>query len=234
MNFRILVLVVALAPIAVTAQGGMGGGMGGRPRGGPPGGMAGGRTSTAPKFPTAKELEPFNAALALLDERKKLKLTDTQIEQLTLLKARLYERNADLLARYDSVRRDFKPPKLPQDMSGPPGGMGGGMGGPPGGGPPGGGPPGGGAPGGGAMPSEKEMALMSEQMRVMTEIGDALLQRRPADVADGLALVDDGQRERATKILDEQSKDLRKTLPKMPTRDGGGRERTDPRGRVRP
>ncbi len=215
------VMLLHSTATTVRAQGGMGGGMGG-----PPGGMGGRgmapmpRGGAMPKFATAKELEAFNAAEALLRDKKSLKLTDAQLDSLSALRARLFERNADLIARYDSVRRDFKPPRPPEGMSGPPGG---GMGGPPGGGM--GGPPGGGMggppAGGGAAPDDKKMAVTMQAMKVMAEIGDALVERRPADVASCLALVTDEQRDRATKVLDAQTASLRKAVPKLASPDGG-------------
>ena len=56
-----------------------------------------------------------------------------------------------------------------------------------------------------------------EQMRVMTDVGQALIERRPQDAEDGLLILDESQRERGRKILDEQTKDLKKRIPFVPT-----------------
>jgi hypothetical protein len=170
--------------------------------GGARGGGRGGMPSrpSIPKFPTAKELEEFNAANVLLKEKKKLKLTDEQLTLVSALQAKLYERNGDLLARYDSVRRDFKPPTMPD---GPPSGGGPGM------------PPGQGGRSG--APDDAAMKVTMEQMRVMTDVGQALIVRRPQDAEDCLLILDESQRERGRKILDEQTKDLKKRIPFVAT-----------------
>ena len=110
MRLSHILVVAMLLPVGLTAQGGYGGygGPGGRRGGGVQ--QTGSRNGGIPKFATAKELEKFNAADALLTDQRKLKLSDSQVTQLTSLRASLYEKNADLLVRYDSVRRNFKPP----------------------------------------------------------------------------------------------------------------------------
>lgn len=191
MRFVNAVLILALLPTPVFAQGGYGGYPG--RRGGGDFGRVGQRQSL-PTFATAKELEKFNAADALIQEQRKLKLTEAQITQLTSLRATLYEKNADLLVRYDSVRREYKPPASLSDARGP--------------------------ADPGALPSQEEMAKLRDQMLLMMSIGEQLMERRPDQVATCVALVDDSQRDRATKVLDEQTKELRKQIPERPTRDG--------------
>jgi hypothetical protein len=178
-------------------MGGMGG-MGGR-RGGMGGPGMGGQRSGMPKFATAKELERFNAAEAVLNDRKKLKLTDQQVEQLTALRATLYEKNADLLVRYDSVRRNFNPPKALTDARGP--------------------------VDEGSMPSQEELAKLREQMLAMSAIGEQMMQRRPDNMDACLALVDETQKDRARKVLDDQTDDMKKALPLLQSRDGRGGRR---------
>ena len=191
MRLRHVILLASLLPASLVAQGGLGG-MGGR-RGG---GMApmGPRGGGMPKFATAKELERFNAADALLNDQKKLKLTEPQIAQLTTLRASLFEKNADILVRYDSVRRNFKPPAALTDNRGPVDES--------------------------SMPSQEEMMKLGEQMRAMMTLAEELLARRPEQVAACLAMVDDTQRERATKVLEDQTNELRKQVPERPSRDG--------------
>ncbi len=187
-----LVLAALLpAPLLAQGMGGMGGmgGMDGR------GGM-GGRTGMVqaptnrglPKFATAKELERYNAADALLNERRKLKLTDDQVTQLSTLRGTLFERNADLLVRYDSVRRNFRVPKALEAN----------------------------APSGSAPPTPQEMEVLREQMIAMMQIADSLVARRPEQLATVLALVTDDQKKDAEKELKSQSEELRKQVPERP------------------
>jgi CHASE3 domain sensor protein len=141
-----------------------------------------------PKFATAKELERFNAADALLNERRKLRLTDEQVTQLTNLRGTLFERNAGLLVRYDSVRRNFRVPKALEPN----------------------------APSGAEPPSPQEMQTLREQMLAMMEIADSLMARRPEQTATVLAVVSDDQKKDAEKELKNQSEDLRKQVPERP------------------
>ncbi|MHB1310416.1 MAG: hypothetical protein ACYC3L_00270 [Gemmatimonadaceae bacterium] len=124
----VVVLALCGLPVALAAQGGMGG-MGGGRRGGMGGGMGGGRggmggrpgagTRAAPKFPTAKSLEELNPAALLVDKHKKLKLADSTVAALEALKQRIFERNADLMATYDSLQRAYRPPSLsPREAQG--------------------------------------------------------------------------------------------------------------------
>ena len=196
MRIKHIVVLASFLPIPLLAQGGfggLGGGPGRRPGGGGEG-RIGGQRGGLPKFATAKELEKFNAADALLQDQRKLRLTEAQTTQLTMLRASLYEKNADLLVRYDSVRRKYKPPASLTDARGP--------------------------ADEGSLPGPEEMALLRDQMLLMMSVGEQLIQRRPEQVAACLALVDDSQRERATKVLDDQTGELRKQIPESPTRDG--------------
>jgi hypothetical protein len=191
MRLAVSVLILALLPAPLLAQGGYGGYPGRRGAG--DFGRVGQRQGLPP-FATAKELEKFNAADALLQDQRKLKLTESQIAQLTSMRATLYEKNADLLVRYDSVRRDYRPPASLTDTRGP--------------------------ADAGALPSQEEMAKLRDQMLLMMTIGEQLMDRRAAQIAECIALVDESQRERATKVLDEQTKELRKQIPERPSRDG--------------
>lgn len=188
MRLPVTLSLILLCPCAVVAQGGMGGmGRGGRPDGGM---QSIGRANTMPKFATAKELERFNAGEALLNEQRKLKLTDEQVAQLTSLRNKLYEENGDVLVRYNAVRRNFK---LPPSLDGTR------------------------APSANdQLPPADELAALSAQMQSMMTIADDLFVRRPAQVASCLAVMDDSQRERATRILKDQSDDMRKQVPERP------------------
>ena len=89
----------------IGGAGGMGGAGGGR------GGRGGAEMSrAAPKFPAALDLEKLNPAALLVDKRRKLALGDTLVGALRGVERQILERNAALLARYDSLRRDYKPP----------------------------------------------------------------------------------------------------------------------------
>ena len=193
-----IVLIAVLMPAPLIAQGGLGGVGGGGFRGGGSG-RVGGQRGGIPKFATAKELEKFNAADALLQDQRKLKLTETQVARLTALRSQLFEKNADILVRYDSVRRNYNPPAALTDPRGP--------------------------ADEGSLPSPEEMTRLRDQMLLMMSLGEQLLDRRPEQVAACLALVDDSQRERATKVLEDQTSDLRKQIPERPTRDGRGPRR---------
>ncbi len=201
MRFRSALLLLSLLPLPLFAQGmGMGRGMGGGPGAG-----AGFQRNVLPKFATAKELEKFNAAEALLQDTRKLKLSEPQVAQLTTMRAQLYEQNASLLVRYDSVRRNYRPPAALT-------GQGNGANGVP--------------------PTQEEMVLLGDQMRAMMEIGDLLMAQRQTQVTAALALMDDSQRDRARKVLDDQTNDVRKAVPPLPPRDARrGAERGGPERR---
>lgn len=189
MRLATLLCLATLLPAPLIAQFGQGGMQGRRPDGGA---SRMGRPNALPKFATTNELQSFNAAEALLKESKKLKLTDEQATALTALRATLYERNADLMVRYDSVRRVYK---VPKELENP-------------------------AQSGGAMPSQEALSALGVQMRFMVSISEQLMQRRAEQVASCLALVDDSQRDRANKVLEDQTDDMKKAVPQRPNQDG--------------
>jgi len=125
MSRSLALFALCALPMTLAAQGGMGGmgGMGGGRRGGMGGGRGGmgGQpgmgTRAAPKFPTAKSLEELNPAALLVDKHKKLKLDDSTVTALEALKARIFERNSDLMAKYDSLQRNYRPPTPPSRES---------------------------------------------------------------------------------------------------------------------
>ena len=95
--------VLALTPALLLAQGGRGGrGGDGKPDKYAP-------TNDLPKFPPAAEIQKFNPVVYLIDQRKKMSLSDSVVNALHPLQTKIYVRNADLLARYDSVQRIYKP-----------------------------------------------------------------------------------------------------------------------------
>jgi hypothetical protein len=98
-----LFLLVAL-PVLAFAQG-RGGGGGGRGRTGDKYAP----TNDMPKYPGAAEVQKYNPVVLLIDKRKKLSLTDSQVTVLRGLQGKIYERNADLVGTYDSVQKIYKP-----------------------------------------------------------------------------------------------------------------------------
>jgi hypothetical protein len=95
--------LVAALPALAFAQG-RGGGGGGRGRGdkyAPTDDMA--------KYPGAAELQKYNPVVLLIDQRKKLSLSDSLVAVLRDLRGRIYERNGTLLGSYDSVQKLYKP-----------------------------------------------------------------------------------------------------------------------------
>jgi hypothetical protein len=97
-------LVVALPSLALAQPGRAGGGGRNDPKG-----DKYAPTNDLPKYPGAVELQKFNPVALLVDERKKLSLTDAQVTALRPLQTKIYERNGDLVARYDSVQRLYNP-----------------------------------------------------------------------------------------------------------------------------
>ena len=217
--------LLALATGSAEAQRGGAGGMGGGSRGGM-GGMGGGRGGMMPgggarepklKFPSAKTVEKYNPAALLLDKRKKLSLTDAQVAQLKDLRQRIFERNAPVLAQYDSLQKTFRPPRMTERRKAAPGG----------------------APDTASDPaadSTRRLAML--QMRQLRALGDSLLARRRTDVRDVTGVLsDDTQRIRANDFLVEQDADFSDEFPApfVPRADDGARpQRGGGRGGRRP
>ena len=231
---------VLLATQTASAQlpgGGGVGGMGGGRRGGMGGmgGMGGGmeRVGRAQnmKFPSAKTLQDYNPASLLLNKHKKLKLTDAQQEQMKALRLAIFERNASLMARYDSLQRDYKPPQLGGgalgggDFGGGFGGRGGGRGGARGGG------RGEGDQGGQAQDpvADSTRRVAMRQMMQLRQLADSLEDRRRTDVREVLsALSDDAQKKKAAELLDKQDIEFAKEFPALPQQRGGRDPRAAP------
>ena len=204
MRFRFGAALTALViPALLAGQGGMGGmgGMGGGRGGGRMGDMGDmgdrGGPPNAQKLATLKEIEALNPAQLLIDKRKKLSLADSQVAALKLLQGRIYERNADLLVSYDSIRKEIKIPDGPAGG----GGMGGGRGGPPSG-------------GGGASMSDEEMAALKSRMQALMAVTKQLRARRQVDVAETLTLVGHDQLKKANELLVSQTEEFDSLLPR--------------------
>lgn len=189
-------LLVMLIAVSAQAQFPMGGGMGGgRPGGmggmggmggGPRGMDRGGMRAQSMKFPTAKLLEKYNPADLMLDKHKKLKLTDAQQESFKTLRSQIFERNAPLMARYDSLQRTFTPPTFEPRSSGEP-----------------------------SPTADSTRRAAVQQMMQLRLLVDSLQDRRRADVQQVLgALTDDAQRTKAVDYLDKQDIEFSKEFPR--------------------
>ena len=212
----LLVLAAGTAD-AQRGRGGMGGMGGTGGRGGGGGAMGrGGAPEAGLKFPSAKTVRKYNPATLLLDKHRKLKLTRAQETQLKDLRKQIVERNATLLARYDSLQRNFHPPSMNARQ----GGRGGGQGGNPD------------AASNPAADSTRRLAML--QMRKLRTVADSLLARRRTDVREVTGVLsDDTQRIRAADFLVEQDAKFSNKFPAAPLpRDNGGAR--PPRGGARP
>ena len=230
MWFGAALLVAQTAGAQLPGGGGMGG-MGGSRRGGMGGmgGMGGGMERVGReqnmKFPSAKSLQDYNPASLLLDKHNKLKLTDAQQEQMKALRFVIFERNASLLARYDSLQRDYKPPQFNAGAGGLGGGSGGGFGGRGGarGGGRGEGGRGEGGQGGQAQDPVADSTRRSamRQMMQLRQLADSLEDRRRTDVREVLtALSDEAQKKKAAEFLDKQDIEFAKEFPAPPQQRG--------------
>ncbi len=104
MRVRFISALFFLAAIPTLALAQRGGGHGASPRN-----DKYKETNDLPKYPAAAELQKYNPVMYLIDQKKKLSLTDSQVTALRPLQGMIFERNADLVARYDSVQRIYKP-----------------------------------------------------------------------------------------------------------------------------
>lgn len=196
-----LALSLMVAGSADAQRGMGGGGMGGMGRGGMGGGRRGGGSNMDReqeiKFPSASDLQKLNPAALIVDKRKKVSLDDGQVTALTAIRSKIYERNADVLARYDSIRKDYKPPKAQdRDRTG-------------------------------STPETDSVRVASlNQMRTLRQLLDTLSARRTADVRDVLDfLTDDKQHRAAVELLNEQDRDFTDKLPRNSSAGGGRRGR---------
>ena len=187
----------ASAQRGIGGIGGMGG-MGRRGGGGREGGMRRGTTMDV-NFPSANDIQKFNPAALVIDKRKKVALADSQVTALTTVRGRIYERNGEILARYDSIRKEFRPPRA-QDQNRT-----------------------------GSTPETDSVRIASlNQMRTLRQLLDSITSRRTTDVREVLDyLTDDKQHKAAVELLNDQDRDFTDKLPQLP--DGGGRRgRPDP------
>ncbi|MES2523186.1 MAG: hypothetical protein V4617_10835 [Gemmatimonadota bacterium] len=144
-------------------------------------------------FPTTKQFASFNTSRALLDQRKKLKLTEEQVNALTALEAVITARNAELVASYDSVFRVYKNSDesirvarmTAVDVS--------------------------------TLATQRTSVMVTPIKRAMWIASQELIVRHNADVADALALLDDSRRDAAVKLLNAHTREMLTVLPQPPT-----------------
>jgi hypothetical protein len=108
---RIVLLLLAVALISDTAAAQRGGGgMGGRRGGGMGGGRQGrdGGRGADMALPDAGDFRKLNPAGLMVDNRRKLALTDSQFAALALMRDRSRDGSAPILAHYDSVRKEVR------------------------------------------------------------------------------------------------------------------------------
>lgn len=194
-------IVLLLPSIALAQRGGMGGmgGMGGGRRGGGMGGERGARGAEPPKFPEAKDLQNFNPASLIIDKKKKLSLADSQVAALKGLETKIYERNAALLVRYDSLRSAYRPPSRDAGRDAP------------------------------APSADSTRMVAMTQMRGMRTLLDSLAERRRVDVHETLDLIaDEKTKKKAAEFVDDQDKKFNELIPQLPAGGGGSGRRGRP------
>ena len=192
-RYSIVVVLLALAPAAASAQqtgtGGLRGDVRGRGMGGGRNGeMMGAGSRPDQKLATAKEIEKLNPAALLIEKRKKLSLADSTVAVLHALELKIYERNSDLLARYDSVRQSMAPAPKSSDE-----------------------------------PSAQQLADRQLGMQVMRKTLEQLMDRRHSDIGESLDLIPESSRKKAAGLLDDQDEELGKLMPRGGGCDRGGR-----------
>lgn len=106
-HLRSLVVVAILIPSVASAQ--RGGGGGGGSRTGSDTSMRRMRTEqgSGPRYATRGDIEDLSPAAFLRDKRKKLQLDDAAVTALKAAESTARDRNAPLLATYDSLRREL-------------------------------------------------------------------------------------------------------------------------------
>jgi hypothetical protein len=171
------------------------------------------RSARPQRPPTMGQLEDLNPAAMLVDKRKRITLADSQVAQLKAIEKTIRDRNAPILAEYDSVRKEMR---FPSSL--PPGGeMGASMG------------SGArnrnrasgasaGTGGGGASPDQtpEAQAKLRAQMQSLGEIGLKLQERRAADLAESLAVLTPDQLAKAQEFVTEQNEEFDRILPRVP------------------
>jgi hypothetical protein len=193
-----LLLLVAVDVASAQRRGGMGGmgrgGMGGR-RGG--GGEGRGADMLLPEAGEFRKLSP---AGLIVDNRKKVGLTDEQASALVVMRDRSKEGNEPLLVHYDSVRKEVR--TLVTSRRGRRGEQ--------------------------QAEADSTQGNGMQAMRTMRFLLDSLGTRREADVRAVLDyLTDEKQRKAAAQLLNDQDLTFQEKLPRM---GGRGRRGGEPSG----
>ena len=166
--------------------------------GGRRGGGREGGSRSEPKeiaYPAAKELQHFNPAELLIDKKRKLSLTDSQVTALTALRSKFFERTGALLARYDSVRADYKPAKYdPRETQS-------------------------------AWTDSLRRAAAVQQRLLNTRLDTLMNWRHEDVRATLDFFTDDKQKKTAAELIDKQEEEFLKSIPAIPPSGGrmGGR-----------
>jgi hypothetical protein len=143
------------------------------------------------RAPSTSDIQELNPAWLMVDKRKKLALSDSQVVQFKALEQKIRERNKALLTEYDSVRRDFHPPsgsiaraKPKSEVDVP-------------------------------ISNDRDTERAQSQLRVLNYIIRQLADRRKQDVDETLALfTDQGQKKKAMDFIKDQDDDLARMLPR--------------------
>lgn len=154
---------------------------------------------SARSMPSSRDLVRMNPAAVLVDKRKKLALPDSVVKQLKAVQKTIDERNAAMMAQYDSIHKWTMP--LASSSSG--SAM---------------------SPGfsdadksrASSAPSPAEEAKMQSSMRDLRRLVADYRERRKADVTDALAVIPDAQKAAATDLLTQQDADLDKLVGGRP------------------
>jgi hypothetical protein len=183
------VALAACIPAAVFAQ---------RTRGGDPSGVTSGAMTpppSAPKAPSARDLQDLNPASLLIDKKKKASLPDSTVAQLKAVEKKINDRNAQFFATYDSVHKWTKPlasggtaavrPGFQPDNSN-----------------------------AGTTSSAGDQAQVQSAMRELRKMMADFRDRHAADMTDALAIIPDAQKKAATDLLNSQNGDLDKLIGK--------------------
>jgi hypothetical protein len=154
---------------------------------------------SARNMPSSRDLVRMNPAALLVDKRKKLILADSVVKQLKAVQKTIDDRNAPLMAQYDSIHKWTLP--LASSSSGT--AM---------------------SPGfsdadksrAASEPSPAEQAKMQSSMRDLRRLVADYRERRKTDVTDALAVIPDAQKPAATGLLTQQDADLDKLVGGRP------------------
>lgn len=101
-TLTLIAALVLLPSIAIAQRGGGAGGGTRRMEGG------GDPTKSRVRYPSRADIEDFAPSAFLRDKRKKLQLTDADVNALKAAEAAAKERNKPILTAYDSVRREMQ------------------------------------------------------------------------------------------------------------------------------